>query len=112
MDIPKKVERRGGARPGSGPKPKTLSQTQIAKMLSKAKKWAKAHGKGIDDILLGFIYSEAERTADRIACIKLWKDITVPKIAEGGQADRNLGPSVYLPEHRPVLTAIDGGKSG
>lgn len=112
METVKKIDNRGGARPGSGPKPRTLSANQVRKMLKKAQKWAKERGKDIDDVLLGFIYSDAEKTADRIACIKLWKDITVPKISEGGEADRGLGPAFFLPEQHPRLSVVDGGKSG
>ncbi|HEU4340470.1 MAG TPA: hypothetical protein VFU31_02755 [Candidatus Binatia bacterium] len=80
-------------------------------MLSKAKRWAKQRGKDIDDVLLGFIYSEEEKTADRIACIKLFKEYTLAKISEGGETDKQLGPAVFLPEQRPTLKAVDGGKA-
>lgn len=79
-------------------------------MLRKARRWAKTRGKDIDDVLLGFIYSDELRPADRIACIKLWKDITVPKISEGGEADRSLVPALFLPEHHPALRVVSGGK--
>lgn len=112
MSTGPKKDNRGGARPNSGPKPQTLSARQVAKMLRKAKKWAKKHGKDIDDILLGFIYGFDEvKAADRIACIKLWKEYTIAKMAEGGTTDKALAPAVFLPEQRPVLTAVPSDKA-
>jgi len=106
-----KVERRGGSRPNTGPKPQTLSANQVLKMLRKARKWAKKMGKDIDDILLGFIYDENGKMVERTACIKLWKEYTIAKMAEGGQTDKGLGPAVFLPEQRPQLGVVAGGKA-
>ena len=78
-------------------------------MLKKAEKWAKEKGKDIDDILLGFIYDLDATLRDRTACIKLWKEQTVPRIQEGGGTDLALGPAVYLPELKPKLRVIAGG---
>ncbi len=113
MEIKLKVDNRGGARPGAGRKPlgtTPLSQIQVKRMLRKGRKWAREHGKDVDDWLLTVIYGAETKDSDRIAAIKLWKDHTMVKIAEGGVADKALGPAVYLPEHRPVLSAVDGGK--
>jgi hypothetical protein len=88
-----------------------LSQIQVKRMLRKGRKWAREHKKDVDDWLLHVIYAAETRDSDRIAAIKLWKDHTMVKISEGGDADKALGPSVYLPEQRPVLAAVNGGKS-
>ncbi len=106
----------GGARPGSGPKAETLSVSQVRKMLKKAETYAKEFGKDVDDILLDFIHATGERGEQAtinqsIACIKLWKDYTIAKLQEGSEADRTLGPKVFLPEQHPRLEVIDGGKS-
>ena len=101
-----KIERRGGARPNTGPKPQTLSMSQVAKMLRRARKKAKETGKTIDDILLGFIYAESEGIQHRLAAIKLWKEYTVAKLQEGGETDKALGPAVFLPEHHPRLSVV------
>jgi len=79
-------------------------------MLRKARRRAKSTGKDVDDILLDFIYADEVRIADRVACIKLWKEFTMAKLAEGGDADRSLGPQIFLPAHRPPLQVVDGGK--
>jgi hypothetical protein len=108
-----KVERRGGFRPGAGRKPDkqhTLATYQVAKMLRKAKKLAKLRGKDIDDILLEIIYSAQDKPRDVIAAIKIFKDLTMPKISEGGDTDKTLGPAVFLPEHRPSLTVVKNDK--
>ena len=109
MAIGSKKENRGGARPGSGPKPQTLSARQVDAMLKKAEQWAKEKGKDIDDILLGFIYDSDATLRDRTACIKLWKEQTAPKIHEGGETDLALGPAVFLPEQHPRLKLVEGG---
>ena len=113
MKVVRKADGRGGYRPGSGRKPQpvpTLSQHQIKRMLRKGRKWAKQHGKDVDDWLLTVIYGAETKDSDRIAAIKLWKDHTMAKISEGGDADKALGPSVFLPEQRPTLTVVDGSK--
>ena len=122
-----KTENRGGARPNSGPKKETLSVRQVKEMRKRADAYAKKYGKTIDEILLDFVYGVAEfnlsidegegetvesviakkvSTRDRIACIKLWKEYTSPKITEGGPADTELGPKVYLPQHVEEGTVI------
>jgi len=88
----------GGARPGSGRKPSTLSALQVTAMLKKAKEWAKKTGKELDDILLGIIYDEETNVKDKLAGIKLWKEYTIAKLQEGGETDQSTGPAMYLPE--------------
>lgn len=96
----------GGARPNSGPKKQTLSAAQVQVMLNKAKERAEKEGKEIDDILLDFIYDGEGSTKDRVACIKLWKEFSMARISEGGEADRELGPGIYLPEERPDPSVV------
>jgi hypothetical protein len=103
---PKKIENRGGARPNSGPKPQALSVRQVDAMLKAADDRAKSEKKTLDDILLDFAYDAELSAKDRLASIKLFKDFSAVKITEGGDADQELGPAVYLPEQRPVLKAV------
>lgn len=105
-----KKENRGGRRPGAGAKPQTLSGRQIKNMLKKAKKWAKEQGKDIDDILLYLIYNSTTSNRDRLASIKLFKDYTMARLIEGGETDKVLGPSIFLPKEHPRLELIDGDK--
>lgn len=88
-----------------------MASYQVAKMLRKAKKLARLRKKDIDDILLEIIYSAQDKPRDVLAAIKIFKDLTMPKISEGGQTDKQLGPAVFLPSQRPVLKSVEGGKA-
>ena len=104
-----KVERRGGYRPNAGRKPgekTSLSAYQVSRLLRKCRRWAKDRGRDLDDIVLEVLYSPQERTADRLAAYKLIKDQVTPKITEGGETDKALGPAVFLPEHHPRLSIV------
>ena len=96
----------GGARPNSGPQKWSLSRAQVQAMLDKAKEKAEKEGKEVDDILLEFIYDEELGAKDRMAGIKLWKDFSMAKISEGGEADKELGPGIYLPGERPDPSVV------
>jgi hypothetical protein len=114
MSTQQKQENRGGLRAGAGRKPglqTSLAAAQVEKMLRKARRAAKKHGKDVDDVLLEFVYSVQEKTRDRLAAIKLWKDFSAVKITEGGETDKALGPAVFLPSQRPTLSVVDGKKS-
>src|SRR5688572_17428568 len=116
MSTGPKQENRGGYRPNAGRKPgpqTSLGAYQAARLLRKVRRYSKRHGKDPDDLLLDIIYSTEERTADRLAAMKLLKEHTAPKITEGGEADKALGPALFLPEQRPPeLAVIHGSKSG
>jgi len=101
-----KKENRGGARPNSGPKPFSLSTSQVEELLRTVKKFSKKHGKSINDILVGMVYDKDITDNNRLAAIKLVKDLSAPRISEGGEADRQLGPSIYLPEQKPALAIV------
>lgn len=99
--IPLRKENRGGARPNSGPKKEALSARQVRMMLNTAQQYAKKHKKTLDMVLVGFAYDEELSAKDRMAAIKLFKDKTMAPISEGGEADKQLGPAIYLPEQSP-----------
>lgn len=110
---PKKIENRGGAREGAGRKPETLSVRQVKAMLDRAAEHAEKNRKTIDDILLEIAYSSEEKTADKLAAIKIFKTHTMAKLNEGGETDVALGPGIFLPEQRPdpaTLHVLPGGK--
>ena len=82
-------------------------------MLSKAKKYAKKYGKDLDDVLLEIALDPNGKAKDKLAAIKVFKDFTMAKISEGGEADKSLGPAVFLPTQHPrgpTLAAVDGEK--
>jgi hypothetical protein len=91
----------GGARPGSGQKPTTLSAESIQKLLKTARKWARKEKKDLDDVLFRIIYDEETPPQTRVLGIDLVKEYTMAKLEEGGENDRALAPAVYLPEERP-----------
>ena len=116
-------ENRGGKRAGAGRKPgyspgrEPLSVRQVNEMREKMKARAKSTGKDENDILIDWIQAQDAAgdpveigIRDRIACMKLWKEYTSPKITEGGEADRVVGPAVFLPKQHPRLELVDGGK--
>jgi len=104
-----KKDNRGGARPNSGPKPFSLSASQVKELLRTVKKFTKKHGKSIDDVLVSMVYDENITDNNRLAAIKLVKDLSAPKISEGGAADRQLGPAVFLPKKHPRLEVVGTG---
>jgi hypothetical protein len=101
-----KVEHRGGKRAGAGRPVETLSASQVAEFARAAKEMAKKRGKTLQEIVLGFAYDEKAPTKDRLAASKLYWDKSVINVVEGGEADKDNGPAVYLPEQRPVLKAV------
>ena len=102
----KKREGRGGARPGAGRKPTTLSAWQVDNLLKTLAKKAKETGKDIDQLLVDKLYDEEITDRNFLAAVKLVKDLTSPKITEGGETDKALGPSIYLPEQKPILAVV------
>jgi hypothetical protein len=90
----------GGRREGAGRPKETLSTLQVREMLDKAKEYAAKYKKTIDEILLDFIYEPGEKR-EKLQAIKLWKERTSATISEGGDADQNLGPGIYLPGEKP-----------
>ena len=105
-----KKDNRGGARPNSGPKPQTLSVTQLQAMRKAAEKAAKKHGKTLFDVCLAWIYDEDLTIDRRQAAWKMYCDKMLIAVSEGGEADRAAGPQVFLPEQRPQLEVVKSEK--
>ena len=83
-------------------------------MRAKMEDRSKITGKDENDILIDWIQARDEDNVsidigirDRIACVKLWKEYTSPKITEGGEADKVVGPAVFLPKRHPRLELVD-----
>jgi len=108
----RKADNRGGKREGAGRKPgrETLSVRQLREFEQAAKKMAAEYGKSLQDIVLGIAYDPDAPRKDVLAAAKLFWDKSVIAASEGGEADKNAGPAVYLPGQRPHLEAIKGGK--
>ena len=99
----------GGARPNSGPKPQTLSGERIKEMLKAEREAAKKNGLSMDEQLLKDFY-DTDSLNLRTQIWKAWKNFTTAPVTEGSETDKDLGPAVFLPEQRPELEAIKGGK--
>ena len=99
-------ENRGGARPNSGPKPQTVSATQLKEMRDEAEKAAKEHGKTLFQVCLDWIFDKDLKIDRRQAAWKMYTDKMLIQASEGGEADKTLGPSIYLPEQKPTLAAV------
>jgi hypothetical protein len=106
-----KIERRGGARLNSGPKPKLFSVRQLKKAIREVDRRAKTEGKTLIGGVLDIFYDDRTVPAVKLQAAKLILDRTMIQVSEGGDADKSIGPTVYLPAQRPVLTALDGGKT-
>lgn len=102
----RKPDGRGGRREGSGRHPVALSATQLQEMRAAAATAAKKEGKTLFEVLLGWIYDSELAIKDRQTAMKLYLDKMLISVSEGGDADKALGPAMYLPEQRPVLQSV------
>ena len=117
---PNTKDKRGGARKGTGPKPRvSIPKDAIDKTIDKILEWEKRTGKHIDDILLEFAYGEVEELKltprDRLAAIDMIKKYTIPKMSEKDVNIKTDGPAIALPPVRndpAKIIPIDGGKKG
>lgn len=111
---PKKVENRGGARPGSGRKRTRLSDDQVHKLIKAAVKKERETGISVGDRLIGIIYNNRATNAEKIAAIKAFYDHTITKASESDvNVTKFQEPAFYLPESLPdpaKVVVIAGGK--
>lgn len=105
-----KKDNRGGARPNSGPKPATVSQSQLKEMREAAQKKADETGKTMFEVCLGWIYDEELKIDRRQAAWKMYADKMLIQVTEGSEGDKLEGPAMYLPEKRPALEVVKGAK--
>ena len=105
--INQKTEHRGGKREGAGRKPETLSVRQAKAFEDTAKRLAKQHGKTMQDVIGEIVYNEKTSLKDCMTAAKLYWDKSIIGASEGGEADKAVGPAVFLPEKHPRLELID-----
>ena len=101
---PKKIETRGGYRPGSGRPRVEISDAEIKKLLREAKKKERETGKPIYAILMELAYGQADNASpkDQIAAIRLYIDAVVSRAQQRDIKVTTLQePAVYLPEQKP-----------
>ena len=80
-------------------------------MREAAEKKAKACGKSLFDICLEWVYDEELKIDRRQAAWKMYCDKMLIAVSEGGEADKQAGPAVFLPKQHPKLESIEGGKA-
>ena len=110
MTTKRKKENRGGARPNSGPRPQTVSTTQLKEMRDAADTKAKAEGRSLFDVCLDWIYDPDIKIDRQQAAWKMYTDKMLIQISEGGDADKFAGPAVFLPKKHPRLELVNGDK--
>ena len=107
-----KTENRGGKREGAGRPKETLSTRQLADFDKAAKAFAKEHNRTLQDVVLAIAYDDDAPRKDRLAAAKLYWDKSVIVAKEGGEADRVVGPAVFLPKKHPRLAPVVEIKKG
>ena len=102
----------GGKREGAGRKRenRAYSAEKLDELNRRIESRALEQGKHIDDIALDILYDKENTPAARIGAYKVLKEYSSIKATEGGAADQDLGPQIFLPEKRPELEVIEGGK--
>lgn len=110
MGAVKKKDGRGGKRPGAG-RPSNrqpLSVRQLLEFERAANAKVKETGQALQDIVLNIAYDEDAPRRDRLAAAKLFWDKSVIVAHEGGEADKQTGPAVYLPEQYGKILNLVG----
>ncbi len=104
-----KPDGRGGKREGAGRKPgrDTLSVRQLIEFERAATEMAKEHGETLQIRCLKIAYDNDAPRKDQLAAMKLFWDKSVIVAKEGGEADLNLEPAVFLPKQHPRLELVD-----
>ena len=107
-----KKETRGGKREGAGRKPgrEALSVRQLKEFERVAEALAKEYGMTMQEVIGRMVYDDDATKKDIQTAAKLFWDKSIIGVSEGSEADKNLGPAVFLPEKHPRLEVIDGGK--
>lgn len=101
------IERRGGARPNSGPKNSlAIGANARSALIQAAKKKAKEAGKTPADVLLDWAYSENPKHA--LIALKIFMDCVVPRQSEVEKTVTERRAPIALPERRqdPAKVAL------
>ena len=109
-----KQENRGGKREGSGRKrsPESYSAEKVQELNDRIAKYEAKQGKHIDEVALEIVYDEDQNVSARMKAYDTIKKYSSIQPKEGGLADQELGPQVYLPEQDkgPELKVVENGK--
>jgi hypothetical protein len=105
-----KKDKRGGKREGAGRPSEALSVRQAKEFEKTAKKLADEFGLPMSEVIGRHVYDPNASLKDiQTAANLFWKYSIIPA-SEGGEADKAIGPVVFLPEKHPRLGLVDGSK--
>ncbi len=111
-------DRRGGARPGAGRKPKQkdargLSDQLKNSIVTAAQELAKEYGEPIEKAMLRLVYRDDIQDTVKSSVFKVYLEAMIVKESEQkiDVSTKKEGPTVYLPEKKPdiALEVIEGG---
>lgn len=100
----------GGKREGAGRKPEALSVRQAKSFEETATRLAKKHGKTMQDVIGDMVYDPEASNKDMQTAANLFWKFSVIGATEGGEADKILGPAVFLPKQHPRLELVNEDK--
>lgn len=95
----------GGAREGASQPKKTITAAQAEKLIAEAETFKKEKGISPHRLLLEYAYGVDSGKdfppSSRVKALEKYFDLTMAKMSEGGETDKQLAPAVYLPEEKP-----------
>ena len=100
----------GGAREGAGRPKEPLSVRQSKEFEATAIKLAKEYGQSLSEVVGRIAWNPESSNRDVCMATSLFWKYSVIGATEGGEADKIVGPAIFLPEEHPRLELIDGGK--
>jgi len=100
----------GGKREGAGRPKEPLSVRQAKEFEATAIKLAKKYGQTLSERVGEIAWNPESSNRDVCMASNLFWKYSVIVGSEGGEADKIVGPAIFLPEEHPRLEVIDGGK--
>jgi hypothetical protein len=95
----------GGKREGSGAPTKSITAKQAEKLITAAEKFTNEQGVSPYDLLMQYAYGiekgQEFPASSKLKALEKYFDLTMARLSEGGETDKNLGPQTFLPEERP-----------
>ena len=95
----RKVENRGGPRPGSGrPRKKRIHSEKVKKQyLKAAKELAKEYGESIEKAVMRLAYLDNTQDAVKVAVLKAYNEALLVRTSGKIQVNEFKGPAIRLP---------------
>ena len=106
-----KKENRGGKREGAGRPKEPLSVRQAKEFEATQIKLAKEYDQSLSECVGRIAWDPESSNRDVCMAANLFWKYSIIVGSEGGEADKIVGPAIFLPEEHPRLEVIDGGKA-